>query len=338
MINIRFSPQERVNLAEALITFFIQSNTKGRYIPPEANPSVITHKLNNFLANYGYVADCSFGKNGGFSHNPYIIFIRRDMPFIRASNGVYCRVCFHRQNESMRKIEVNVNQSYLTRYEFLAKHRVEKYIAESERMSYFPYPNCDTNAIIDKLEMDLSWFAQIPIAELESANNISATQPKIKQIQCKSCGLQKDFDEFYFVDGGLKIDGIENVKFEVCKQCVTNYNARFGTKRLHYLKWQFVACYFGAKIFLQKSIEFRNKDLLKNITKQISNGYKSYDMHSSSLEKAVQNLLYLFGDRVYGLSNYNESQKFVFDALNSATNLKDKINYILDMDYKFFVR
>lgn len=339
MTKIRFNPQERLELAESLMLFFIHSNTQGRFIPSEANPSAIINPLNSFLAKYGYIADCSFGRNGGFSHNPYIIFIRAELSKkIRASKGVYCRVCFHRKNDISRKIEVSVNQSYQNSYEFLAKDKVQKYIADSEKTSFFPYPNCDTSDIIDKLEMDLSYFVAIPINKLESTDNISRTQ--IKQIKCKCCGVQKDFSEFYFVDGGLKIDGIENLKFEVCKQCVSAYNARFGTKRLHYLKWQFIACYFSAKIFLQKC---RNgdgsKDLLKNITRQISNGYKSYDMGSRSLEMAIQNLLYLFGDRCYGLSNYNESQKFVFDTLKNAdsTNLADKINCILDLDYKKFV-
>ena len=335
MTKIRFAPQDRQKLAEILMLFFIHSNTQGRFIPSEANPSAIINPLNDFLAKYSYIADCSFGRNGGFSHNPYIIFIRKDTPHIRASKGVYCRVCFHRKEIDSRKIEVSVNQSYQNSYEFLAKDKVQKYIDDSDKTSFFPYPNCDTSDIIDKLEMDLSYFVAIPINELESTDNISHTQ--IKQIQCKCCGVQRDFSEFYFVDGGLKIYGIENLKFEVCKQCVSAYNARFGTKRLHYLKWQFIACYFAAKIFLQKC---RNgdgsKDLLKNITRQISNGYKSYNMGSLSLEKAIQNLLYLFGNNAYGLRNYNESQKFVFDTLKNAdsANLMDKINCILDLDYK----
>ena len=338
MTKIRFAPQDRQKLAEILMLFFIHSNTQGRFIPSEANPSAIINPLNDFLAKYGYVADCSFGRNGGFSHNPYIIFIRKDTPHIRASKGVYCRVCFHRKGLDSRKIEVSVNQSYQNSYEFLAKDKVQKYIADSAKFSFFPYPNCNTSDIIDKLEMDLSYFAQISINELESADNISHTQ--IRQIKCKCCGAQKDSSEFYFVDGGLKIYGIENLKFEVCKQCVSAYNARFGTQRLHYLKWQFIACYFGAKIFLQKlRNENGNKDTLKNITKQISNGYKSYNMGSLSLEKAIQNLLWLFGDMVYGLSNYNDKQKFVFDILQNAdsANLTDKINCILDLDYKKFV-
>ena len=338
MTKIRFNTQDRQRLAEILMLFFIHSNTQGRFIPNEANPSAITNPLNGVLAQYGYVVDCSFGRNGGFSHNPYIIFIRKDTPRIRASKGVYCRVCFHRQELDSRKIEVSVNQSYQNSYEFLAKDSVEKYIADSAKMSFFPYPNCDTSDIIDKLEMDLSYFAQIPVDELESMGDIS--QKQTKQIKCKCCGVQKDSSEFYFIDGGLKIYGIKNLKFEVCKQCVSAYNARFGTQRLHYLKWQFIACYFGAKIFLQESRNKNyNKDTLKNITRQISNGYKSYNMGSLSLEKAIQNLLWLFGDGVYGLSNYNDKQKFVFDMLKDAdsTNLADKINHILDLDYKKFV-
>ena len=220
MTKIRFAPQDRQKLAEILMLFFIHSNTQGRFIPSEANPSAIINPLNSFLAKYGYIADCSFGRNGGFSHNPYIIFIRAELSKkIRASKGVYCRVCFHRKEIDSRKIEVSVNQSYQNSYEFLAKDKVQKYIDDSAKTSFFQYPNCDTSDIIDKLEMDLSYFVAIPINELESTDNISHTQ--IKQIQCKCCGVQKDFSEFYFVDGGLKIDGIENLKFEVCKQCVS---------------------------------------------------------------------------------------------------------------------
>ncbi len=109
MTKIRFTPQDRQKLAEILMLFFIHSNTQGRFIPSEANPSAIINPLNSFLAKYGYIADCSFGRNGGFSHNPYIIFIRKDTPHIRASNGVYCRVCFHRKNDISHKIEVSVN-------------------------------------------------------------------------------------------------------------------------------------------------------------------------------------------------------------------------------------
>lgn len=167
MINIRFNIQEKIKLAYTLGLFFAQSNTKAIYVSNSECPQIIANDINDFLMNYGYVAHCSFGK-GKFSDNPYIIFVRSDMPLVRASNGVYCRVCFHRKNDLSRKIEVSVNQSYLNEYNFLAKNKVKQYIDSSAGFSFFSYPNCDTNAIIDKLEMDLSYFATIPINELET--------------------------------------------------------------------------------------------------------------------------------------------------------------------------
>ena len=149
------------------VYFFAQSNTKALYVSSSEDPHIIANDINDFLVNYGYIAHCSFGK-GRFSDSPYIIFVRSDMPFIRVSNGVYCRICFHRKNDFLHKIEVSVNQSYLNEYNFLAKDKVKQYIDSSADFSFFSYPNCDTNAIIDKLEMDLSYFLRFPVKELES--------------------------------------------------------------------------------------------------------------------------------------------------------------------------
>ena len=47
----------------------------------------------------------------------------------------------------------------------------------------------------------------------------------METIQCKGCGEIKDSNEFYFADGGLKqINEIADIKCELCKDCVEDFN------------------------------------------------------------------------------------------------------------------
>lgn len=52
-------------------------------------------------------------------------------------------------------------------------------------------------------------------------------ETKIETIKCKGCGKIKDANEFYFADGGLQIDEIAEIKCELCKDCVEDYNRAF---------------------------------------------------------------------------------------------------------------
>lgn len=160
---------------------------------------------------------------------------------------------------------------------------------------------------------------------------------KVITIQCKGCGKIKDTNEFYFADGGLQINGIAEIKCELCKDCVEDYN-RHSTKgaKNNYLKWQFIACYFIAKI------SDDNKKIINQIIQNVENGYKKYgDVKDKDRKKtfkdAVENFLYLFG--VCGLKHTNNKQRYVFNALKSAkdsTQIANAVKKILEEDYEKF--
>lgn len=164
------------------------------------------------------------------------------------------------------------------------------------------------------------------------------------KIQCKGCEESKPQEEFYLIDGGLGIEGIENLRFDICKECVKAYNTKNGVgKRFCYLLWQHIACYYGAKEFIAKNSDKNSCDrkLLKSITSKIDNGYKSYSYNNSaSLERAIQNLIYLL-DKSQNVCYKNTSpkrQKRVFDILqNAQTDLENTIKEkILQEDYQTF--
>lgn len=165
-----------------------------------------------------------------------------------------------------------------------------------------------------------------------------------KQIQCKGCKEPKTQSEFYLVDGGLKIEGIENLRFEVCKECVSAYNTKNGEGRFCYFLWQHIACYYGAKKFIttHNNINSCDRQLLKTITSNISNGYKSYiDNNSTSLEMALQNFISLFNENQKGgLKNASKRQAFIFETFNNvnADDVKALIDSILQDDYLTFNR
>lgn len=163
------------------------------------------------------------------------------------------------------------------------------------------------------------------------------------EIQCKGCKESKLQKEFYLVDGGLGIEGIENLRFEICKECVKSYNTKNGVgKNFCYLLWQHIACYYGAKEFIAKNSDKNSCDrkLLKSITSKIDNGYKSYHDDSLSLQMALQNFFSLFDKFQKGgfKKASRKRQKRVFDILqNAQTDLENTIKEkILQEDYQTF--
>lgn len=162
-MDIKFDSQQKEKLQKAITLFLARSNeeqltTKG------LNSKEIDSIINSFLIQYGYIAKCSFGA-GNKAKNPYIVFIRKDTPHIKASCGVYARICFHTENN---QVEVSINTSYKTIFHFQAEQKVKNYNLQQKPKSYFNYPDYDIDAIISKLEQDLQWFLQIPVSELKS--------------------------------------------------------------------------------------------------------------------------------------------------------------------------
>ncbi|ETD24239.1 hypothetical protein [Helicobacter macacae] len=164
------------------------------------------------------------------------------------------------------------------------------------------------------------------------------------KIQCKGCEESKPQKEFYLVDGGLGIEGIENLRFEICKGCVREHNKSHkwindrGQECFTYLLFQHISCYCGAMRYIDKSnnSDEINETLLKSIVDKIDNGWKSYKDDSKSLEKAVKNFLSLFG-KVYGSSDFNDKQKWIFHRLNiNKENLSNIVDKILQEDYQTF--
>lgn len=164
------------------------------------------------------------------------------------------------------------------------------------------------------------------------------------KIQCKGCEESKPQEEFYLVDGGLGIEGIENLYCEICKECVREHNKSHkwindrGQECFTYLLFQYISCYCGAMRYIDKSnnSDEINETLLKSIVDKIDNGWKSYKDDSKSLEKAVKNFLSLFG-KVYGSNDFNDKQKGIFHRLNtSKENISSSVEKILQEDYQTF--
>ncbi len=161
----------------------------------------------------------------------------------------------------------------------------------------------------------------------------------MKTIKCKGCGEIKDSNEFYFANGGLTNNGIAEIKCELCRDCVEDYNRHStkGTKN-DYLLWQFIACYFIAK-----QIFGDNKKSIHQIIQNVENGYKKYGDNvkdkdrKKTCERAVENLIYLFYERSF--SHTNSKQRYVFKTLNSAKDSAQMTNIvkeILEKDYETF--
>ncbi|MGX2972942.1 hypothetical protein [Helicobacter sp. T3_23-1059] len=170
MNKIRFTSKEKEKIQKALELFFERSNAEGDTITGLNTFDIISYL--GFLVDYGYFVDCSFGV-GKMAKDTWIIFIRKDIPHIKASWGVYPRICFHTEKSS-NPIEVSIDISVSKHketgqlYKFIAKPEVSNYNSHNIAKSYFDYPNYDIDAIIAKLEQGLQWFLQIPASELES--------------------------------------------------------------------------------------------------------------------------------------------------------------------------
>lgn len=167
MQNLHFSPQEREKLEKALKLFFERSSTQSDTIVGLNTFDIISYL--GFLVDYGFFVDCSFGM-GKKAKDTWIIFIRKDIPNIKAIWGVYPRVCFHNTNN---QIEVSILIFLKKRlHDFAAKPKVSNYNSQNSQNAYFSYPNYDIDSIITKLEQDLQWFLQLPTSELEYAHKI----------------------------------------------------------------------------------------------------------------------------------------------------------------------
>ena len=161
----------------------------------------------------------------------------------------------------------------------------------------------------------------------------------MRQIECRGCGKIKDTSEFYFVDGGLKIQGIATIKCELCKGCIEYYNTKSTQgKNNYYLHWQFIACYFIAKQVFDD-----NKKSIKQIAQNVENGYKKYVDKVNDKDRkntfvlAVRNFLHLFGERSFWRTN--NKQRKVFKKLDSAKNSTQIINAVKEIlaeDYETF--
>lgn len=166
MQNLHFSPQEREKLEKALKLFFERSSTQSDTIVGLNTFDIISYL--GFLVDYGFFVDCSFGV-GKKAKDTWIIFIRKDIPNIKASWGVYPRVCFHTAGN---QIEVSIDISKKKPYDFAAKSKVSNYNSQNSQNAYFSYPSYDIDSIITKLEQDLQWFLQLPTSKLEYAHKI----------------------------------------------------------------------------------------------------------------------------------------------------------------------
>lgn len=172
MQNLHFSPQEREKLEKALKLFFERSNTQSDTIVGLNTFDIISYL--GFLVDYGFFVDCSFGV-GNKARDTWIIFIRKDIPNIKASWGVYPRVCFHTASNQIEvSIDISTSKHKITKklYEFVAKPKVSNYNNQNSQNAYFSYPNYDIDSIITKLEQDLQWFLQLPTSELEYMHKI----------------------------------------------------------------------------------------------------------------------------------------------------------------------
>ena len=166
---IRFTPQELEKLKWAL-DLFITRGCSNQKTTAGLNTFDIVSIL-GFLVDYGYFANCSFGK-GNFGNEVWLIFIRTDMPNIKASWGVYPRICI---NTKTSQIEVNISISKQKHpntkeiYTFKHHNQIQNYNAQNTLLCP-ANPKYDFKAIIDRLEKILNDFLQIQADELMATN------------------------------------------------------------------------------------------------------------------------------------------------------------------------
>lgn len=148
-------------------------------------------------------------------------------------------------------------------------------------------------------------------------------QDSNKQIKCKGCRECKPQEEFYLIDGGLGIEEIENLRFEICKECMKKYNDKndkHKTGLYKYLDWQCVSCYFAAKD--DKTAE------------SIDNGM----LNANSKIDTIKNMRDLLGksDSLAHKSNQHEKIFYEMKNTNTQMELKNVIQKILQEDYQTF--
>lgn len=143
------------------------------------------------------------------------------------------------------------------------------------------------------------------------------------KIQCKGCEESKPQEEFYLIDGGLGIEGIENLRFEICKECMKKYNDendKHKTGLYKYLDWQCVSCYFVAKNDKTAS--------------SIDNGI----LNTNSKRDTIKNMRYLLRKR-NSFEHRSKQHKKIFgeiENVNTQVELKNILQKILQEDYQTF--
>lgn len=124
MQNLHFSPQEREKLEKALKLFFERSSTQSDTIVGLNTFDIISYL--GFLVDYGFFVDCSFGV-GKKAKDTWIIFIRKDIPNIKASWGVYPRVCFHTASNQIEvSIDISTSEHKITK-SYMSSQLSQKY-------------------------------------------------------------------------------------------------------------------------------------------------------------------------------------------------------------------
>lgn len=162
----------REKLEKALRLFFERSSIQSNTIVGLNTFDIISYL--GFLVDYGFFVDCSFGV-GKKANDTWIIFIRKDIPNIKASWGVYPRVCFHTASNQIEiSIDISTSKHKITKklYDFAAKYEVKLYNSQNSQNAYFSYLDYDIDNIITKLEQDLQWFLQLPTSKLEHTHKI----------------------------------------------------------------------------------------------------------------------------------------------------------------------
>lgn len=122
----------------------------------------------NFLKKYDFYVDLSYGK-GNVAKTPWIIFIRMDTQEYKASYGVYVYCGIKREN---KEIIVCIGESENKTVNYLARNKVDEYNTQFNHQVY-NYSNLsnDINLIVDKIILNMQWFKELPLNEIQDINN-----------------------------------------------------------------------------------------------------------------------------------------------------------------------
>lgn len=124
-----------------------------------------------FLVDYGYFVDCSFGR-GNVGNEVWIIFIRVDMPNIKANWGVYPRICIHTKTSQIEiSISISKQKHPIINETYTFKHYQQIQDYNNKNKLLCPAnPKYDFKAIANRLEKILNDFLQILANELITIN------------------------------------------------------------------------------------------------------------------------------------------------------------------------